>query len=88
MFGHSRRPALLTVPRGANGVSQLDEAMPYGYDPDIVVPTATVDRGSGAAERYLLTYGDAPWSEGATMLQLHAPVDLALNSELAELLPR
>jgi hypothetical protein len=64
MFGHSRRPALLTVPWGANGVSQLDEACRHGYDPDIVVPTATVDPGSEAAGRYLLMYADAPWSEG------------------------
>lgn len=88
MFGHSQRPAQLTVRRDANGVSQLDEACRHGYDPDIVVPTATVDPGSEAAERYLLMYRDAPWSEGVTMLQLYAPVGLTLNAESAGLLPR
>ena len=39
-------------------------------------------------KRYVFMYGDQPWPEGITTLQLYAPVDLALNPELAELLPR
>lgn len=36
----------------------------------------------------MFMYGAEPWPEGITTLQLYAPVDLTLNPELAELLPR